>query len=85
MKKEDLDKNICDLKHNLNLVKAGTFLGLAFTSWISIFSVSRMFFDSRTLPLALSTLVAIIFLVMAIIMFERCKTIYAKLEKMKES
>ena len=85
MKKEDLDKNIYDLKHNLNLVKAGTFLGLAFISWISIFSVSRMFFDSGTLPLALSTLVAIIFLVMAIIMFEGCNDIYTKLEKMRES
>ncbi|MEK6860831.1 MAG: hypothetical protein AABY07_02560 [Nanoarchaeota archaeon] len=83
--KEDLEKNLYDLKHDLNLTKAGTFLGLAFTSWIVVFFSTQEFFDSKSLSLALSTVVSIIFLTMAIIMFNRCDEIYNKIERMKEN
>lgn len=82
MKDKELEKNLLDLKHSLSLTKAGTFLALAFSSWIAIFFSIKEFYSDRRIAIYFATLIATVFLYYAIKFFRKCDGIYEEIKNL---
>lgn len=78
----DVEKNILDLKHSVNLAKAGAFLALAFSSWIAIFFSMKEFYSDIKIAITIPTLVSIFFLHYAIKFFKNCEEIHEEIKKL---
>ena len=81
----EIQKNILDLKHSVNLAKAGAFLGLAFSSWIAIFFGVKEFYSDSKLAFFVSTIVFILFLYKTRQFFKKCEHIHSEISKIKSN
>lgn len=81
MKGNDIEKNILDLQHSVNLAKAGTFLALAFSSWIAVFFGMKEFYSDIKYSILIATFVAIFFLYNAFKHFRNCEDIHNKIKR----
>ena len=82
MKDKELEKNLLDLKHSVSLTKAGTFLALAFSSWIAIFFSVREFYSDTRIAIYFATIIASVFLYYSIKFFNNCEEIYEKVKEL---
>ena len=81
MKNKKIEKNILDLKHSVNLTKAGTFLALSFSSWIAVFFGMKEFYsENLKINILIATLVSASFLYYAIKFFKNCEDIHNNLK-----
>ncbi len=82
MKDKGLEKNLLDLTHSVSLTKAGTFLALAFSSWIAVFFSVKEFYSDVKLAVFFATLMASTFLYYAIKFFKNCEDIHEEIKKL---
>lgn len=82
MKDKELEKNLLDLTHSVSLTKAGTFLALAFSSWIAIFFSIKEFYSNIKIAVFFATLISTIFLYYAIKFFKNCEDIHEEIKKL---
>lgn len=80
MKEKDVEKNILDLKHSMNLTKAGTCLALAFSLWVAIFFGMKEFYSNIRIIIFIATFVFILFSLQAIKFFKKCEAIHSHIK-----
>lgn len=82
--KNNIEKNILDLKHSFNLSKASNFLALGFSSWLAIFFGMKQFYKNINAVIGAATIVSIIFFYYAIKYFKDCENIHDKIKNLED-
>lgn len=83
MENKDLEKNVLDLQHSVNLAKAGSFLALGFSSWIALFFGMKEFYSNILVVLFIASLVSVFFFYYAFKFFKNCDGIHLQIKNMK--
>lgn len=79
---KELKKNILDLRHSVNLAKAGAFLALAFSSWIAIFFGMKEFYSDTKIAVLTATIVSSPFLYYTRRYFKMCEEIHEEIKNL---
>ena len=80
--KNNIEKNILDLKHSISLTKAATFFTLGFSSWLAMFFGLKEFYGNTMIILFGSTLIASAFFFYAFKFFKNCENIHEEIKKL---
>ncbi len=83
MKNQKIEKNILDLKHQVNLAKAVTFLGLAISSWTALFFGIKQFYHETLVIFFIATFIAFLLLFSAFKFFKNCERIHEEVKNLE--